>query len=45
MLSSFDGEHFTHIAQEGYTTEINHAFFPLAPYLASRLSLLTGYQP
>ena len=44
MLTSFDGEHFTHLAEKGYTMEINHAFFPLNSYLAFRLSSLTGIE-
>jgi hypothetical protein len=38
LHSPFDAEHYTQIATEGYTMEINHAFFPLPAYLINRLS-------
>jgi Gpi18-like mannosyltransferase len=37
-LANFDGEHYLHIAREGYVG-INRAFFPLYPYLIKTINL------
>lgn len=38
----FDSIHFTHVARDGYQSEINHAFFPMFPCLASSIANLLG---
>jgi len=38
-LNLFDGNHFTFLAHNSYVFEMNHAFFPLLPYLQERLGL------
>lgn len=34
----FDSVHFTHVASKGYQAEINHAFFPMFPYLVDLIA-------
>ena len=37
-MNIFDANHFKHIANESYVYEMNHAFFPLLPFLIQRAS-------
>jgi Gpi18-like mannosyltransferase len=36
----FDSVHFHHVASKGYSNEINHAFFPMFPFIVSKLTSL-----
>uniref|UniRef100_T1J1J6 GPI mannosyltransferase 2 n=1 Tax=Strigamia maritima TaxID=126957 RepID=T1J1J6_STRMM len=42
-LTHWDGQHFLHIAQYGYTYENNLAFFPLYPFLMKTIAITFGY--
>ena len=42
LLISFDAEHFIYIAQNGYTNEKNHAFYPVYPLLLSGVAKVGG---
>jgi hypothetical protein len=44
LLNVFDAHHFKEIAKEGYQYEINHAFFPLFPYILNKLNAITGIE-
>jgi Gpi18-like mannosyltransferase len=37
-FTNFDAIHFQHVTSKGYLFEINHAFFPMFPYIISSLA-------
>ena len=42
MWTPFDSIHFQHTAQEGYTHEVNHAFFPMTGYVVDKIMFALG---
>ena len=43
FIDAYDGTHFRNMMdQRGYIWEINHAFYPLFPYLVVKLQDFTG---